>query len=166
MNALATIADRFHDACMGGEGWEACQRYCLPDATFSHEGSMLADCRTVEAYTEHVKAMLTPIPNLRREVRAIAVDEDRSQVIVHYLMKGTHTDEGAPHPPTGKGFASNSVLVFEFEGDLIRHVTKVWNDGYTLQQIGWLEPYVALHQPSVPGPPLNGPATRAVTQLP
>ncbi len=107
-----------------------------------------------------------PIPNLRREVCAIAVDEERSQVILHYLMKGTHTDEGAPHPPTGKGFASNSVLVFEFEGDLIRHVTKVWNDGFTLQQIGWLEPYTGLHQPSVPGPPLKGPATRAVTQLP
>lgn len=166
MNAMVTIADRFHDACMGGEGWEACQHYCLPDATFAHEGALLTDVRTLEAYTEQVKAMLVPIPNLRREVRAIAVDEARSQVILHYFMKGTHTDEGAPHPPTGKGFVSNSVLVIEFEGDLIRHVTKVWNDGYTLQQIGWLEPYVANYHPSVPGPPLKGPTTRAVIQLP
>lgn len=166
MNALATIADRFHDACMGGEGWEVCQRYCLADATFSHEGKALAYCRTLEAYTERVKAIMKPIPSLRREVRAIAVDEERSQVILYYRMKGTHTDEGAPHPPTGKAFASNSVLVFEFEGEFIRHVTKVWNDGDMLQQIGWLEPCSVRHQPSVPGPPLKGPTTRVVTQLP
>jgi hypothetical protein len=25
----------------------------------------------------------------------------------------------------------------DFDGDRIRHMTKIWNDGFTLRQLGW-----------------------------
>jgi hypothetical protein len=26
----------------------------------------------------------------------------------------------------------------QFDGDRIRHMTKIWNDGISLQQLGWM----------------------------
>jgi hypothetical protein len=31
------------------------------------------------------------------------------------------------------------VYIMEFEGDRIRHMTKVWNDGVSLNQLGWMQ---------------------------
>ena len=31
------------------------------------------------------------------------------------------------------------VYIMEFEGDLIRNMTKVWNDGVSLKQLGWMQ---------------------------
>jgi hypothetical protein len=30
------------------------------------------------------------------------------------------------------------VYIMEFEDDRIRHMTKVWNDGVGLKQLGWM----------------------------
>ncbi|MCW2520497.1 MAG: nuclear transport factor 2 family protein [Mycobacterium sp.] len=30
-----------------------------------------------------------------------------------------------------------SIRVMEFDGEKIRHMTKIWNDGHTLRQLGW-----------------------------
>jgi hypothetical protein len=29
------------------------------------------------------------------------------------------------------------VYVMDFDGDRIRHLTKIWNDGISLTQLGW-----------------------------
>jgi hypothetical protein len=29
------------------------------------------------------------------------------------------------------------VYVMDFDGDKIRHMTKIWNDGMTMRQLGW-----------------------------
>jgi hypothetical protein len=29
------------------------------------------------------------------------------------------------------------VYVMQFDGDKIRHMTKIWNDGFSLKQLGW-----------------------------
>jgi len=29
------------------------------------------------------------------------------------------------------------VYAMDFDGDRIAHMTKIWNDGITLQQLGW-----------------------------
>jgi hypothetical protein len=29
------------------------------------------------------------------------------------------------------------VYVMDFDGDKIRHMTKIWNDAITLRQLGW-----------------------------
>ncbi len=131
-------AEQFIDACDTGKGWEICRQYCHPQATFSAQADALAGVDTLEAYTEWAKGLLTPMPDGRYEVRSFAVDEDRNNVAAYSVFRGTHTGEGGPVPPTGKRVETEYVYIMEFEGDQIRHMTKVWNDGVGLKQLGWM----------------------------
>ena len=137
MSGIQDQAERFVEACDGGKGWDECQAYCHPSATFSVQSPALAEVKTVEAYTEWAKDLLTPIPDGRTEVKSCAVDEARSIVSVFAVFSGTHTGDGGPVPPTGKAAASDYVYVMSFEGGRIRHMSKIWNDGFCLQQLGW-----------------------------
>lgn len=83
-----------------------------------------------------MKNLLTPLPDGAAEVRSFAVDEARSSVPAFGIFHGTHTGEGGPVPPAGKSAAADHVYVMDFDGDRIRHMTKIWNDGYTLRQLG------------------------------
>ena len=40
-------------------------------------------------------------------------------------------------PPTGKKVATDYVYVMQFDGDKIRHMTKVWHAGLALKALGW-----------------------------
>jgi hypothetical protein len=53
------------------------------------------------------------------------------------VFKGTHTGDGGPVAPTGNRVETDYVYVMEFDGDRIRHMTKIWNDGYAMRQMGW-----------------------------
>ena len=46
-------------------------------------------------------------------------------------------------PPTGQSAAADYVYVMDFDGDKIRHMTKIWNDGITLRQLGWATTFPA-----------------------
>lgn len=39
--------------------------------------------------------------------------------------------------PTDKRVEADYVYVMQFDGDRIRHMTKIWNDAVSLQQLGW-----------------------------
>jgi predicted ester cyclase len=138
MSSIKEKAEQFFDACETGKGWETCQQYCHPQATFSAQADALAGVDTLEAYTKWMKDLLTPVPDGRYEVRSFAVDEDRNNVAAYGVFRGTHTGEGGPVPPTGKRVEADYVYIMEFEGDRIRHMTKVWNDGVSLKQLGWM----------------------------
>ncbi len=139
MSLMKEKAEQFIDACDTGKGWEICRQYCHPQATFSAQADALAGVDTLEAYTEWTKGLLTPMPDARYEVRSFAVDEDRNNVAAYGVFRGTHTGEGGPVPPTGKRVEADYVYIMEFEGDQIRHMTKIWNDGVSLKQLGWME---------------------------
>jgi predicted ester cyclase len=85
-----------------------------------------------------VKGLATPLPGNTFEVRSFAVDESRNNVAAYSVFSGTHTGEGGPVPPTGKRVETDYVYVMQFDGDKIRHMTKIWNDGHALQQLGWM----------------------------
>lgn len=138
MSTMKQQAEQFFHACETGKGWEVCRGFCHPDATFSAQAGALADVNTVEAYTEWMKGLFTPVPDGRYELRSFAVDEDRRNVSAFAVFHGTHTGEGGPVPPTGKRVSADYVYVMEFEGDRIRHMTKIWNDAISLQQLGWM----------------------------
>ena len=53
------------------------------------------------------------------------------------MFHGTPTGEGGAVAPTGKSAAADYVYDIAFEDDKIRHMTKIWNDGATMQQLGW-----------------------------
>jgi predicted ester cyclase len=135
---MRDVAAKFFDACDTGAGWEACREYCHPDATFSAQAGALAEVATLESYTEWMKGLFGPVPNGSYELRSFAVDEDRGNVSAYAVFSGTHTGEGGPVPPTGKSVAADYVYVMEFEGERIKHMTKIWNDGFTLAQLGWM----------------------------
>jgi predicted ester cyclase len=137
MSTISDTAERFFDACETGKGWDGCQPYCHSGATFAAQADALADIATLEAYTEWMKGLLTILPDGTAEVRSFAVDEVRHNVAAYGVFRGTHTGEGGPVPPTGKSAEADYVYVMEFDGDRIRHMTKIWNDGITLRQLGW-----------------------------
>jgi len=138
MSSIGQTARQFFDACETGKGWDACRQYCHPDATFVCQSGALADVNTLQAYTEWVKGLATPLPGNTYEVRSFAVDESRNNVAAYSVFRGTHTGEGGPVPPTGKPVETDYVYVMQFDGDKIRHMTKIWNDGHALQQLGWM----------------------------
>jgi hypothetical protein len=46
MANITAIAERFFEACETGKGWEICQAYCMPDASFAGQAEPLADVKT------------------------------------------------------------------------------------------------------------------------
>ena len=137
MSSIKESAAQFFEACDSGKGWEVCQNFCHPDASFSAQADALDGVDTLEAYADWMKGLLTPIPDGNYELRSFAVDEERNNVSAYAVFRGTQTGEGGPVPPTGNSVEADYVYVMEFEGDRIRHMTKIWNDGITLRQAGW-----------------------------
>ena len=131
------VAQAFFDACETGQGWEVCQQFCTPDATFSAQAEALEGIDTLEQYTDWMKGITTVLPDAGYEIKSFAVDEERGNVIAFGVFHGTHTGEGGPVPPTGRRAEAEYVYIMEFEGDRIHHMTKVWNSVITLKQLGW-----------------------------
>ena len=84
-----------------------------------------------------MKNLLTPIPDGRYELKFFAEDQERSCVAAVAVFHGTQTGPGGPVEPTGKTVAADYVYAMQFDGDRIRHVTKIWNDTISLRQLGW-----------------------------
>ena len=130
-------ANLFFDACETGRGWDGCSAYCHSDATFSSQTGVLAEIDTLEGYSEWMKNLLTPVPDGHYELKFMAEDEARNCVAAFAVFHGTQTGPGGPGEPTGNKIAADYVYAMEFDGDHIRHMTKIWNDTISLQQLGW-----------------------------
>ncbi len=137
MASMKDTATKFFDACETGKGWAGCREYCQEGATFSAQTGALASIDTLEQYTDWMQGLLRILPDGSYEVRSFAVDEERGNVAAYGVFRGTHTGEGGPVPPTGKSAEADYVYVMQFDGDRISHMTKIWNDTISLQQLGW-----------------------------
>jgi predicted ester cyclase len=137
MASITTIAREFFDACEAGKGWEVCKAYCRPNATFAAQAEPLADVHTLEQYTEWMKGLMGILPDGRYDLKSFATDDERKNVSAYAVFSGTHTGPGGPCPPTGKRVASDYVYVMQFDGDRIAHMTKIWNAGVALKELGW-----------------------------
>ena len=136
--SITETATVFFDACETGKGWDACKVWCHDGAGFSCQADALAEVATVEGYVEWVKGLFTPVPDMHPEIKAFATDQERNTVVAYAVVHGSQTGEGGPVPPTGNKVAADYVYVMEFDGGQIRHMTKIWNDGHTLRQLGWV----------------------------
>ncbi len=137
MSTDLETAKRFFEACETGKGWDECSEYCHSGATFSAQSTVLAEMTSLEAYCEWMKNLLTPVPDGHYELRFFAEDESRNSVAAVAVFHGTQTGPGGPVPPTGKTVAAEYVYHMEFEQGHIKHMTKIWNDTISLQQLGW-----------------------------
>ena len=134
---LTQTARNFFDACETGQGWSECAQYCHDGATFSCQADALAEIGTLEGYTNWMRDLFTPIPDGRYELKSFSTDAERGVVTAFAVFKGTQTGPGPIAPPTGKAVAADYVYAMEFEGDRIRHMTKIWNDVQSLRALGW-----------------------------
>jgi ketosteroid isomerase-like protein len=137
MSNIKDLAKRFYEACEDGKGWEVCQEFCHPGATFSAQAPALAEITTIEGYTDWLKGLYTFVTDTRYEVKSFAVDEERGNVTVFAVFHGTHTGEGGPLPATGKSAETDYCYCIQMEDGRVRHMTKIWNDGFCLKQLGW-----------------------------
>jgi predicted ester cyclase len=135
--AIAETALAFFDACDTGKGWEGCSAYCQPTATFAAQAEPLADVRTLEEYTDWMKALMGFIPDGRYDLKSLAVDNERNKVSAYGVFHGTHTGPGGPMEPTGKSTSTDYVYVMDFQDGKISHMTKIWNAGWALKELGW-----------------------------
>jgi predicted ester cyclase len=135
--SIASVAEAFFDACERGKGWEVCKFFCTPGATFSAQAEPLLGVKTLEQYTDWMKGILAVLPDADYEVRSFATDTARNNVAAYGVFHGTHTGQGGPVPPTGKRVSTDYVYVMQFEGGKISHMTKIWNAGMALKELGW-----------------------------
>lgn len=135
--SITESARQFFDACETGKGWAACRKWCHDGATFACQADTLAETTTLEGYTEWMKSLLTPLPDARYELTAFATDTERATVVAAAVFHGTQTGQGGPVPPTGKTLAADYAYIMQFDGDRIRHMTKIWNDVWSLRALGW-----------------------------
>lgn len=137
MASMVTTAKDFFDACETGKGWEGCKAYCTPNATFSAQAAPLADMKTLAQYAEWMKGLLTPLTNAKYDVKSFAADPERNNISAYAVFTATHTGPGGPVAPTGKTTRTDYVYVMQFKGETINHMTKIWNDGLALKELGW-----------------------------
>jgi len=135
--SITDVAEAFFDACETGKGWEVCSAYCTPNATFAAQAEPLLEVKTLAQYTDWMKGMLSVLPDARYEVKSFATDSARNNVAAYGVFYGTHTGQGGPVPPTGRAISTDYVYVMQFDGDRIAHMTKIWNAGMALKDLGW-----------------------------
>lgn len=137
MSAILESAKLFFEACETGKGWEVCKDYCHPDASFSAQAAALGEITSLEGYCQWMQDFFTPVPDAHYELKFFAADEERSTVTAVAVFHGTQTGPGGPIPATGKTVAADYAYCMEFNQGRIKHMTKVWNDTISLQQLGW-----------------------------
>lgn len=137
MVANIETARAFFEACETGKGWEGCANYCHADATFSAQSDAIANIVTLADYTEWMKGLLGILPDGAYELTAFAEDAARETIVASAIFTGTHTGDGGPVPATGQAAKSDYAYVIKLSDGKVSHMTKIWNDGWALKQLGW-----------------------------
>lgn len=136
MSSMMQTAQAFFEACETGQGWAACRAHCTPDASFSAQAEPLAKVTTLEGYTDWMKGIVAVLTDAHYDLKSFAVDEARQNVSAFATFIGTHL-AGGPMPPTGRTTRTDYVYVMQFRDGRIAHMTKIWNSGYALKELGW-----------------------------
>jgi ketosteroid isomerase-like protein len=136
---MASITQTAHDffvAVDTGKGWAECSPFCTPDATFASQAEPLLEIKTLHAYADWMQGLMTVLTDGSYEIKSFATDTERNNVTVYGVFHGTHL-AGGPCPPTGKTTHTDYVYTMQFEGGKIVHMTKIWNAGLALKELGW-----------------------------
>lgn len=132
-------AKKFFDACEAGKGWQGCKDYAASGASFACQAGALADVSTVEGYCEWMKGLIGgPLPDGRYTLHAASFDEANNAATFAATFHATHTADGGPVPATNKKLNSDYVYVLNMNSQgKVEHMTKIWNDGHALSELGW-----------------------------
>ena len=132
-------AIQFFKACDGGKGWQVCRDYATQDAGFVCQSDALTEVTTAEAYSDWMKSLVEgPLPDARYELLGAAMDDERRTVMISGTFYASNSCDGGPVPATGKATVSHYVYLLKMnDEDLVQEVTKVWNSGWALGELGW-----------------------------
>jgi len=117
--------------------WPTRSSLRTPNATFSAQAEPLLEVRTLEGYTDWMKAVTAMLPDDRYDLKSFATDEAWHNLAAYAVFHGTHTGPGGPVPPTGKSTSTDYIYVMQFEGDKIAHMSKIWHAGLAMKDLGW-----------------------------
>jgi len=132
-------ATRFFHACEGWEGWNGCEPYVAPGASFEAQAGPLAEIDTVKGYTEWMAGAASWMPDGRYDLRAASWDEANRAAMFFATYHGSHSGEGGPLPPTFKEMSSDYVYVLFMDADdLVERMVKIWNAAWAMEQLGWV----------------------------
>jgi hypothetical protein len=92
---------------------------------------------TLCEYVDRCAGFLKICPDASYEIKAFATDDSSKTVCAFAAISATHTEEGGPVPPTGKKTVTEYVYAMEFAGEKIKHMTKIWNPGWAMKELGW-----------------------------
>jgi hypothetical protein len=62
MATITEVANKFFEACETGRGWDGCQAFCTPDASFQAQSEPLASMKTLQEYADWMKGLLSFMP--------------------------------------------------------------------------------------------------------
>ena len=77
MSNLRQTAEAFFKACDEGKGWDGCQQYCHPKATFSAQANAISEITSIQGYADWIKGLYTFVTDERYELKSFGVDEER-----------------------------------------------------------------------------------------
>ena len=137
MSMMTETAMAFFNACESGKGWHVCSQYCHADAIFNVQAKSLEHFKTIKDYSESIPHLMTILPDAHYELRNVATDTEQQTVLAFARFLGTHTGIDEPVPATGKAISADYVFVMRLSDGKIAEVTKVWNDSYSSEQLGW-----------------------------
>ena len=88
-----------------------------------------------EGASQATGAFFDGFPDLHATIDEQIAEGDN--VVTRVTWEGTHTAEFMGIPATGKSLSFEVVRIDRFEGDKIAHMTKIWNSGAALKELGW-----------------------------
>jgi len=132
-------ATRFFHACESLEGWQGCEQFVAPGASFTAQCEPLTEISTVAEYCEWMAAIgKGPLIGCSYELIASAYDESTRTALFSGIFIAKHSGEGGPVEPTGKQTRSDYVYAITIgEDDLVTKLVKVWNAPWAMRELGW-----------------------------
>ena len=83
---MLDVAEKFFWPCDEGKGWEACKKYCHPNATFKTDADTLIHLDRLEDYVEWMKDAHSMLANTKFEIKSIAEDKKRGMVLLYAII--------------------------------------------------------------------------------
>ena len=133
-------ANKFFKACEASAGWEGCKQYVADGAKFNAQSEALADVNTVEAYCEWMAGFGNiTAPGATYDLHTSSYDESTKTAVYFATFHAKHTGPGGPVEPTNKETHTDYVYSITMnDEDKVQQMTKIWNSGWALKELGWV----------------------------
>jgi hypothetical protein len=119
--------------------WADIAELVVEDCPFLCQADALKGVTTVKAWYDWMVNFETNIaPGCKPIVHQVAWDAENKAALLNATFLATHSGDGGPLPATNKSTKTDYVYICKMnnEGKCVS-LTKVWNDGYCLQEMGW-----------------------------